>query len=248
MFFYSRKSRPLVIAHRGASLEAPENTLAAFAQALEIGADGVELDLWQSKDHHLMVIHDNWLERLCGLNSSVEQLSLRELKHLDVGKHFSQKFLGERIPVLEEVFELLQGKVLINVEIKGLRIRGNGLEERLVHLIRRKKMTDQVVLSSFNVLALRRVHKIAPEIRRGLLLYERQFLHSKLGDWTRFLKPYSLHLSWGLLEEYPLALLHERGVQSWIWTINEEQEMKRLVEQGVDAIITDNPRKLIQLL
>ena len=130
--FYQKRDKHLVIAHRGASIEAPENTLAAFQRAVEIGADGVELDILQSKDGHLIVVHDSRLHRLCNIKKASEGCTLKELKKFDFGSHFSSKFKGEQIATLEEVLDLLKGKVLINIEIKGAKIRDDGKEENLV--------------------------------------------------------------------------------------------------------------------
>ncbi len=247
-FLYQKRKQPLVIAHRGASHEAPENTLSAFKKAREVGADGVELDILQSKDGHLVVVHDERLNRLCKIPGWIEHLTLKELKKLDFGSHFSQQFKGEEIPTLEEVFKLLKGDLLINVEIKGRKIRDDGREEKLIKLIHRKKMMDQILVSSFNFFALHRLHLLAPEIKRGYLFFERQLAHKKLGNWSKFLKPYSLNISKELTHEYPVNEVHKKGIKYWVWTVDDEEEMRHFCEQKVDAIITNEPAKLIHLL
>ncbi|MFO1519725.1 MAG: glycerophosphodiester phosphodiesterase family protein [bacterium] len=239
---------PLVIAHRGASREAPENTLPAFEKALQAGADGVELDILPTKDGKLVVTHNETLMELAGVKGKVKQFTLQELKKLDFGSHFSPQFKGEKIPTLEEVFELVQGKKMINVEIKGINIRSDGREEALVKLIRRWDCAEQIVVSSFNIFALIRMAQQAPEIRRGYLFYEKQMGPSRRAGWAPLFKPYSLHVSKALVKKGTIEKYHQKGYKVWTWTVNEEKEMKSLMEQGADAIITDEPKKLISLL
>jgi glycerophosphoryl diester phosphodiesterase len=240
--------KPLVIAHRGASREAPENTLPAFARARELGADGVELDVLPSAEGVLVVTHNEQLEILTGMKGRVGRFALSELKKLDFGSHFSPKFKGEKIPALQEVFDLLKDNFLINVEIKGINVRGDGREETLAALIRKWKLTEQVIVSSFNVFALRRMAKAAPEIRRGYLFYEKQMGPSRRGGWAPFLKPYSMHISKALIKPNTISRFHQKGYQCWIWTVNDEKEMRKLIRQRADALITDDPQKLIQVI
>jgi glycerophosphoryl diester phosphodiesterase len=239
---------PLVIAHRGASLVAPENTLSAFAKAQELGADGVELDIHPTQDGILVVTHDEHTHRLTGVPGRINKMALVELKKLDFGSHFSSQFRGEKIPTLEEVFELLKGRMWIDVEIKSLNVRDDGREKLLVDLIRKWNMADQIEVSSFNIFALRRMAKLAPEIRRGYLFYEKQFGPSRRGGWAFYVKPYSFNVSHALLREGMVKQIRERGYKCWVWTVNEENQMRHLVLEGVDAIITDDPSKLIRLL
>src|SRR5690606_11528357 len=118
-----------VTAHRGASAYAPENTMAAFEMALEMGADGIELDVQMSRDGHLVVIHDPTLERTTDGSGLVAQYTLAELRRVDAGAWFDERFRGQRIPTLAEVFELVRGKALLNVELKVMPVRYPGIEE-----------------------------------------------------------------------------------------------------------------------
>jgi len=239
---------PLIIAHRGASREAPENTLSAFQRAKELKADGVELDIYPCLDKILVVTHDDHTHRLTGVRNRVDRMTLKDLKNLDYGTHFSEKFRGEKIPTLEEVFELLKGSMTIDVEIKGLNIVGDGREQTLVNLIRKWGMTDQIVVSSFNIFALRRMAEIAPEIRRGYLFYEKQFGPSRRGGWAFYVKPFSFNISHALLRNGMVERIHNRGYECWVWTVNEEADMKKFITEKADAIITDDPGKLMDIL
>jgi glycerophosphoryl diester phosphodiesterase len=239
--------KPLIIAHRGASIEAPENTMPAFQKAKEIGVDGVELDILLSKDGHFVVTHDESLFKLTRVKGKVENLTLNQLKLLDYGSHFSKEYKGEKIPTLEEVFDLLKKDLLINIEIKGRKIKDDGREQKLAQLIRKRNLIEQVVVSSFNILALRRMYQVAPEIRRGYLFFEKQFAPSRRAAWAPLFHPYSLNISKALVQENTIEWIHQRGYRCWVWTVNDEKEMLRFAQMGADAIITDDPRKLVNL-
>ncbi len=239
--------KPLILAHRGARREAPENTLAAFSKAKEIGADGVELDIRLSKDQQIVVTHDEKLEKFAGIKNKVSNLMLQDLRKLDFGSHFSSQFKGEKIPTLAEVFDLLRGNMLINVEIKGKNIFGDGREEILTKLILDMKMEDQVWVSSFNIFALHRMMKMAPHIKRGYLFYEKQDFFSKKGSWDFFVKPQSWNISRTLIQNTTIDQIHQKGRECWIWTVNEEKEVEKFSQAGADVIITDEPRKFLSL-
>ncbi|MDQ0896529.1 glycerophosphodiester phosphodiesterase family protein [Paenibacillus sp. V4I7] len=138
----------LVIAHRGAKGEAPENTMAAFRLGLEQGCDAIELDIHLSKDGEIVVIHDDTMHRTTDISGKVNELTLAELKQADAGRWFHEKYAGERVPLLEEVFDLVPANIMINVEVKYS--YGRKLESALVELMRRKNRIHNVVVSSFD--------------------------------------------------------------------------------------------------
>src|SRR5690606_29171611 len=141
---------PLIIAHRGASAFAPENTMAAFRLAKELGADGIELDVMLSADGNLVVIHDQSVERTSNGQGKVNEMSWNELGTLDAGSKFDIRFNGEPIPLLEQVFEELGGHFLINVELKNYATSRDQLTEKVIDLIRKMGLIESVVLFSFN--------------------------------------------------------------------------------------------------
>ena len=237
--------RPLILAHRGAPREAPENTLSAFQKAREMGADGVELDILLTKDRQIVVTHNENILEFTGLNQNLSSLTLHELRALDFGSHFSSTFKDEKIPLLAEVFELLRGKMIINVEIKGTHIFNDGREEILAKLIQDLKMEDQVWISSFNIFALRRMSKLAPHLKRGYLFYEKQDFFSRKGGWDFFVKPQSWNVSRALIQNNTIQAIHQKNRECWIWTVNEEKEVKNFSQAGADVIITDEPRKFL---
>ncbi|MFA7163177.1 MAG: glycerophosphodiester phosphodiesterase, partial [Eubacteriales bacterium] len=162
--------RPIIYAHRGASAYAPENTGSAFTKAIEMGAGGIELDIHMSKDGHLMVIHDESLNRTSNGKGLVKDLSLDELKGLDFGSWFDGSFKGERILTLEECLDLLEGwDGILNVEVKSGPILYDGIEEKLVKVLSEYKMIDRTIVSSFNHYSLLAIKQLEPELKTGIL-------------------------------------------------------------------------------
>lgn len=155
----------MVIGHRGASAVAPENTMAAFQTALDMGADGVELDCQLTKDGHLVVIHDPTLKRTTGCDGLVKDYTLSQLRHLDAGAWFNPRFAGKRIPTLEDVLALARDRLLVNVEIKNLPYRYAGIEARLLAAIRQNAFPlDRLIVSSFDHESLIRIQAMEPRV------------------------------------------------------------------------------------
>jgi glycerophosphoryl diester phosphodiesterase len=241
--------KPLNIAHRGASAYAPENTLAAFRLALEMGADGFELDVMLSADDHLVVIHDDRVDRTTDGSGLVRQKMLAELKALDAGTRFDVRFAGERIPTLQKVFDLVAGnRAFVNVEIKTDSLKGDGLEEKLVALIRRYGLEERLLISSFNSFALWRMRRLAPDLSLALLYAEDQRVHLR-DRWFAFLsRPDALNPSFCMATQEHVRWAKARGYRLYVWTVDEEPEMCRLITLGVDGIITNKPDLLRQVL
>ncbi|MBF0491435.1 MAG: hypothetical protein HQM15_01485 [Deltaproteobacteria bacterium] len=232
-------THPLIIAHRGARLKAPENTLAAFDLAKKMGAQGVELDILVSADGHLVVTHNEDLSLLTSHSGKISGHTLKELKQIDFGQ-------GEKIPTLAEVFDLLGRDFWINVEIKGENIFAEGREQKLFRLIQDFKMQENMLVSSFNIFALRRMRQIAPQIKRGYLFYERQDPFSTRAAFDFLFQPYSYHPSRVLADKKLLEKLKKKNKKIWVWTVNEVDEARALVESGVEGLITDDPRKMLE--
>lgn len=234
-------NRPLIFAHRGACRVAPENTLPAFAAAVQLGADGVELDVQYSADGGLVVFHNPTLEKTSTGRGRVTAHTLAELQALDAGSWFGPEFAGTRIPTLAEVLALLKGRLLVNIELKALDLASNSLGPDVVQLVRRYDMADQVVLSSFNPFALRAAKQAGPEIEAGLLL------SLELPRWTRWeiIRRYSraegLHPELAMVDQAYMARARRLGMPVRVWTVNEEADLHRMAALGVDTIITDVP-------
>ena len=241
--------KPLNIAHQGASADAPGNTLAAFRLALEMGADGFELDIMLSTDGYLVVIHDDTVDRTTDGRGPVRQKTLAELKALDAGVRFGARFAGERIPTLQEVFDLVAGnRAFVNVELKADSLKSDGLEEKLVALIRRYDLGERLLISSFNPFALWRVRRLTPDLPLALLYAENMPVHLR-NRWFAFLsRPEALNPGLRMATQEHVRWAKSKGYRLYVWTVDEEPEMRRLIALGVDGIMTNKPDLLRQVL
>ena len=241
-------ARPLVFAHRGACKVAPENTLPAFEAAVQMGADGVELDVQYSSDGALVIFHNPRLNQTTDGEGRVTSHPLADLRKLDAGSWFDPKFAGTRIATLDEVLDLLKGKLLVNIEIKALDSATMGLGADVVKAVRGHSMEDQVVMSSFNPMALRRAKGAGPEIEAGLLLAP------DLPGWTRwaftrnFSRANGLHPELPMVDEAYMVEARKLNLPVRVWTVNEPADMQRMIDLGVDGIITDYPDRALALL
>ena len=246
--FFTGKYRVLVIAHRGFSGIAPENTLAAFRQAMAIGSDLIELDVHRSKDGRIVVIHDPFLARTTNGQGSVADYTLKELQQFDAGFKFAPQFAGEKIPALKEVLALAKGKVRVNIEIKGEGADPSKLME-LTDLtldeVQSAGMLSQVLFSSFYPVALDRVKNKNLRARIAFL-YHQPWTH--LTEITQG-RPYRiLNLRSTYLTREKIAWIHQAGLKVNAYTVNEEEEMEQLTRWAIDGIITNYPDRLIQVL
>lgn len=229
-----------VWAHRGASGYAPENTLDAFQKAVEMGADGIELDVQMTKDGKLVVIHDETIERVSNGTGWVKDYTYEELKKFNFNKTHPE-YEKEEIPTLEQVYRLMKPTNLtINVEIKTGIVFYPEIEERVLELTERLDMSNRVIYSSFNHYTIRKIKELKPEAKTGML-YEDGIIDAV--DYAcDVVKADALHPS-GYNVLYPgfLKKCRERGRLLHVWTINEEKHMRLLCEAGADAIITNYP-------
>jgi glycerophosphoryl diester phosphodiesterase len=239
---------PLNLGHRGARGLAPENTLVAMRAAVDAGADGVEFDVQRTVDGHLVIFHDNTLQRICGVGGRVVTSTLAQLRELDAGRYFGSQFAGEPIPTLDEVIETLPANAFLNIEAKRFRFRSDGLEAGIVEAIGRHNLLHRCIVSSFNPVLLWRMGRMDRSIPLGLL-YAPDLPPGLNRGWQRHalrlraLHPYHEQITAKLLQQ-----AHSRGCQVNTWTVNEPAEMRRLIDLGVDGIITDRPDLLSVLL
>ncbi len=232
---------PLILGHRGAKNYAPENTLAAFHLALEQGADGVELDVKLSADGVVVVHHDSTVDRTTAGSGRLARFTLAELRELDAGSFFSEEFRGEKIPTLEEVFESIGKRAVINVELTNYSTPRDSLVEKTCELVKRHALQKSVIFSSFYAGNLRKAARFLPEVPRGLLTQA-----SLLGLWGRsfgfdFGDYAALHPYLTDVTAQTVQRVHRLNRKIIVWTANTEEEVRRLVGWGVDGIITDDP-------
>jgi glycerophosphoryl diester phosphodiesterase len=233
----------LVIAHRGASKVAPENTLPAFRAAIDAAADLVELDYHHSADDVPVVIHDKDLDRttdsaaLWGqIKIKVAEKKLAELKRLDAGTWFDPKFAGTRLPTLDESLDAISAGSMTLVERKA------GDAETCVALLRRKMLLDNVVVQAFDWKFLTRCHALAPKLVTGAL-GEKQLTAEKLDE---IAATGATVVGWEdkYTDRASIAAIHARGWKAWVWTVDDPQRARELVQAGVDAIITNAPAEI----
>ena len=236
-----------ILCHRGAKNYAPENTLPAFKAALELGADGFELDTQLTSDGHVVVHHDKTVDRTTNGHGELFRLSLAELRELDAGSSFSEKFRGEKIPTLDEVFETIGKRALINVELKNFSTPFDNLVENVCEVVGHHAMQKNVIFSSFLPWNLWKAARILPEVPRGLIA-----IKGGLGMWERsfifaFGKYDALHPNLEDVTQQQIYFVHRLKRRVHVWTVNNEQDMHRLFKWGVDAIFTDDPQLAVKV-
>jgi len=242
--------RPLVVAHRGSSLSAPENTMAAFRLAVDAGADMIEFDVRMTRDFELVVHHDRSLGRTSDGSGRVWDLTLEELRETDAGSWHSRRFAGERIPTLRQVLDELPRSVGLDIEVKtdGDRRRGVALPESVLLLVREARREGSVVVSSFDHRFLRRLHHLDPSLRLGALL---------LPVRDGFRSPSQIARRTGasmfICSRTQLRARHVRdarraGLSVAVYGVNTAADLAKALHAGVQAVITDNPARIIRAL
>lgn len=235
-----------IVAHRGASKDAPENTLASMRLAYEQGADGVECDIYRTADGKIAVIHDVSTKRTTGTEGNVEKMTLAEVQALDAGSWMNRKFAGEKIPSLEELFSVVPDGKSVFVELKGGEELVSPLKETVA---RAKKKNEQIVFISFNYGALKAVKKEFPQNLALLLASYSKDKEGKpkltLEDAIKKAKDanldgLSLSSGWPIDADF-VKKIHDAGMKLSVWTVNDAELAKKLVAAGADVICTDKP-------
>lgn len=222
-----------VTAHRGSSARAPENTLAALRLAIEDGADYAEVDVQRTGDGVPVLLHDATLKRVARDPRRLEQVSRAELSRLEVGGWFSGAYRGEPVPTLLEAVTLVRGRMRLNLELKYGRADLE-LAPTVLDLLRREEFLDQCVLTSMNRAAMELVRRLEPRARIGLILTAPAMDLRALD-----VNLLSIPLEGATPEVVELA--HRSGREVHVWTVNRTSDMRRMIRQGVDNIITDKP-------
>lgn len=230
----------MIIAHRGASGSAPENTIPAIKKAIEFGANFIEVDIHQTRDQKLVAIHDFTVDRTTNGTGEIARLNYKDLQFLDAGSWFDQKFAGTQIPMLSEIFPLIPDSVKLIIEVKGDSADYPDIENNVVNLVREHNFEERVILKSFDEDVLDHFKMLAPEIPR-LLVYV--FGFGVLDTEVTYLQHYELFLSKGFTES-----AQKEGYKVIAWGVQSESEMEKVLSYGVDGIETDFPENLIKLI
>jgi glycerophosphoryl diester phosphodiesterase len=228
---------PAVIAHRGASADAPEHTIAAYELALDQGADGLALEVHLSADEQPVVFRDFTVERTTDGSGVLAGLRVRELKRLDAGGWRGGQFAGQRVQTLQEVLERFRGRTRFWIELKGGAAVYPGLEELVVSTIEIYDVIDRVLVQSFDHAALEAVRRLQPELRVGLLLAQAPLDRTALDP----AGPHAISPAVEVCSEELVAEIRGTGRECYVWTVHEPALADRLVKWGVNGIITDRP-------
>jgi len=241
------RTRPMVIAHRGFSGRYPENTLRSFSEALKLPVDAIELDVRQTKDGVLVVIHDETVDRTTNGKGRVRDLTWDEIRELDAGSWKGSEFSGERIPRLEEALQLINGQVIVFLEIKE-----PDTSQQVVDTLRQLNVLSWVKIGSFHPQAISSVRKLAPEASCSLIG------SAKVGatdeTFAEFVKEAlrcganSITVNYAGLTPERIRYCHQRYIFVGTWTVNDAGLAKRMIDMGVDAIASDFPDLVLTVL
>jgi glycerophosphoryl diester phosphodiesterase len=241
----------LVIAHRGDSAHRPENTLASFASALEVGASAVELDVQLTADGHVVVLHDATLDRTTSGRGDVRRLPLAEVRAVSAGypERFGDAFAGERVPLFSEALALARGRARVLVEIKAESITADaegGIEARVVEEVRRAGMEDRVALISFDHRAVVRLRSLAPEMVRGRLFGRTsadEVLSAARDASCDLVMPHKSQITDHLAER-----VHAAGLKLATWVVDEPEELRHLARFGLYGVGSNRPGILLDAI
>jgi glycerophosphoryl diester phosphodiesterase len=237
---------PILVAHRGGSLEVPENTMAAFRHAIEVGARYVELDVQMSSDGVLVVIHDETLDRTTDSSGAVGAHTFEELQNLDAGSHFAPEFAGERIPTLREVMELcVENGVGVVVELKSPHLYP-GMEEKVAALLGEMwtRGAENIWCISFHHDAIRKMRTLDAALPLGYLYppAEMNFVHPD--DVVQALCPYYKS---AVAQPEQVARAHELGKFVLVYTVDEPDDMRAVAAAGIDGMVSDRPTLMLEV-
>lgn len=225
---------PGITAHRGGALMAPENTISSLDYTVDVGADYAEIDVQETQDGELVLLHDNSLKRTAGVNKSVWEMDYAEIAKLDVGASFHKKFRGEKIPTLDDVLKFCKGKLDLNIEIK-YNGKNKGIVKKVVRVIEENNFEDHCVITSMNYGFLKQVKKANPNIRTGYIMT------MTYGSIARITAADFFSVKYTYIDDEFVREAHSLGKEVHAWTVNYRGDVKRMLNIGVDNIITDNP-------
>jgi glycerophosphoryl diester phosphodiesterase len=215
----------LKIGHRGARAYEPENTLSSFRKALELGVDAVELDVRKTRDNEIVVIHNADVNKTTDGSGEVNELTLEEIQELVTEK-------GENVPTLDEVLDVVARRVKVVIELKE-----TGLEKQVIDLIRKRKLTENVIIVSFLEGALRKVRELSDDVETGLIyVRHKNPIQAALDLKAEYLLPL-----YRFTHSANVKKAHEKGLKVIVWTINNKEEVEEYKKKGVDGIATDRP-------
>jgi glycerophosphoryl diester phosphodiesterase len=222
-----------ITAHRGSSKGAPENTLSALRLAIAEGADYAEVDIQQTQDGRLVLLHDRNLCRVAGVDRNVWELSYDQLRRLEVGSWFAPEFAGEKIPPLEDAIAIVRGKLKLNLELK-VSSEANNLARQVIDLLEGQNFIQDCIISCSDYPTLQIIRKIAPKISLGLII------SGNIANVDRFNVDFYSVAATDATRDF-IQFAHSNNRKVHVWTVNEISQMQKLINLGIDNLITDLP-------
>ncbi|WNB92204.1 glycerophosphodiester phosphodiesterase family protein [Bacillus sp. NEB1478] len=240
---YEPSNQVETVAHRGASGYAPENTMAAFQKSVDMKADYIELDVQETKDGKLVVIHDVTLDRTTNGTGYVKDHTLQEIRQLDAGSSFSSKYAGEKVPTFEEVLDKFRGKTGILIELKATYYYPD-IEQKVAKALKERQMdlpkNSQIIIQSFEFDAVKKMDELLPAVPDGVLTGNSADLTdeklAEISAYAEYVNPYQ-----GLINPPIVKKVHDMGMGVMGWTVRKQEEVQPLIDANVDAIITNYP-------
>lgn len=245
--FMQPNSRVRVVAHRGFSGQAPENTVAAIRKAVEAGADMAEIDVTLTADDQIVCLHDEKVNRTTNGKGRISELTLAEAQRLDAGFWFSPDFTGERLPTLDAMLEAADDHILLNIEIKPETVE-RGIARKVVDAVKKRSMTDRVLISSFSPEALAQVHALDPTLYTASLFNRKLHRRVDPGKIVQDAGSSSLNINRHYLNEEIRTRCDELGIPIGVYTANKKSQMEKLVDMGVHSIFTNHPDVLLEVV
>ena len=235
-----------IFGHRGFSGKYPENTLLAFSKAIELGVDGIETDVHFSKDKELVIIHDERVDRTTDGEGLVADYTLAELKKLDASAGFKGVYGNNEIPTLREYFELVKDvpNFVTNIELKTGVNEYTGIEKAVLDMIDEYNLRDKIIISSFNHFSVLRMKSLCPEMKCGFL--EESWIVG-MGAYTKEHGIECVHPIFNNLTDELYAEMKNNGREVNTWTVNEKEDIRRLISMGVDSIIGNFPDRALEV-
>jgi glycerophosphoryl diester phosphodiesterase len=229
-----------ITAHRGSSIKAPENTLAAVKQAIDDGTDYVEIDVQETADGNVVVIHDSDLQKIAGNSIKIWEATMQDLERIDIGSNFGAEFKDERIPLLSDVLELARGRVRVNIELKYYG-HAEQLEQRVIDVVEKAGMEANIIIMSLSTRGLLKIKSLRPDWKLGLLSA------IAISDITGIDADF-FAVNANLATRTFITAAHSKGKEVHVWTVNDAWKMSTMIGRGVDNLITDDPALARQVI
>ncbi|UHA74191.1 glycerophosphodiester phosphodiesterase [Paenibacillus sp. 481] len=231
----------LIWSHRGVSGYAPENTMAAFRKAIQMDCAGIELDIQQTKDGQIIIIHDEDVQRTTNGKGFVIDHLLEDIRRLDAGSWFHPDFAAERLPTLDEFLDLVEPtNMIINIEIKNVPFFYQGIEEKLIAAVKARGMMERIIVSSFDHVALAKMARLEPSIKLGVLFGDRLLEPWRYVQSLPF-KAYSVHPHFSFADETFISEFHKLGCKVYAYTVDRPEWAAELEARGIDGIFSNVP-------